>query len=299
MRGSSFGYLIKEGSKYVWINRLMSLASIGILTACMLLIGASVLLSVNMNSIVGHVENQNEFTVFMADGVGNDEIIGFDKELEKVANIADIRYLSADEVLEQQQEKLGDKFDALKPGDNPLPATYYIKVENLEKLGDTVKEIEAMEYVDSVSAPTEVASTLVSVRQVVIVMGLSIIVLLVAVSLMIIANTIKITVFNRRREISIMKYVGATDTFIKFPFMVEGLILGLISAVITYFILWGGYNYLITWVAENPSVWIQSIQSSIVPFDAIGMRLLAGFSIGGTGLGVIGSMVFVRNYLKV
>lgn len=299
MRGSSFGYLVKEGSKNVWTNRLMSFATIGILTACMLLIGASVLLSVNMNSFVGHVESQNEFTVFMMDGVTNDEIASFDEGLEKIDNIADIRFLTAEEVLEQQQEKLGDKFDALKPGDNPLPATYYIKVNDLEKLRSTVEKIEQMEYVDSVSAPTDVAVTLVSVRRIVIVMGLSIIVLLVAVSLMIIANTIKITVFNRRREISIMKYVGATDTFIKFPFMVEGLLLGLISAIVAYFILWGGYQYLVEWIALNPSAWIQSLSSSIVPFDDIGTTLLGGFAIGGTGLGVIGSMVFVRNYLKV
>lgn len=298
MRLSGFGYLIKEGSKNVWVNRLMSFASVGVLTACMLLIGASVLLSVNMNNIVGHVESQNEFIVYMED-VTKDQLSKFDKELAKIDNIKDVRFLPKDQVLEEWGSKVGDALEGLKEGDNPLPDTYYIKVKNLERLTETVEDVKTLPGVDGVDAPTDVASTLVSIRKIVVTMGVGIIALLVAVSLMIIANTIKITVFNRRKEISIMKYVGATDMFIKFPFVVEGLILGILSASIAYFALWAGYNYLLDWVAQNPSVTLQNYGVEFMPFKTIGLQLYGGFAAGGVFLGTIGSLVFVRNYLKV
>lgn len=298
MRISSFGYLIKEGSKNVWVNRLMSFASVGVLTACMLLIGASVLLSVNMNNIVGHVESQNEFIVYMED-VTDDQLSVFDRELEKIDNLADIRFLPKEEVLAEWSGKVGDALEGLKEGDNPLPDTYYIKVKNLERLSETVADVEELAGVDSIDAPTDVANTLVSIRKIVIAMGVGIIALLVAVSLMIIANTIKITVFNRRKEISIMKYVGATDTFIKFPFVVEGLILGVIAASLAYFVLWGGYNYLLDWVAQNPSDTLKNLGVDFLPFHTIGLQLYGGFATGGVLLGVVGSLVFVRNYVKV
>lgn len=299
MRGSSFGYLLKEGSKNVWVNRLMSLASIGVLTACMLLIGAAVLMSVNMNSVVGYVEDQNEVVIVLHDDMNQDEIDTFDAELSQLGNIGEITFVSKEEAFQTEKEKLGEAGALLREDDNFYPNTYRIKVDDLSVLAGTVEELQALDGVDSVKAPTDIAETITSVKKLVITLGMGIVILLIGVTLIIIANTIKITVFNRRREIGIMKYVGATDLFIKFPFMVEGLILGLVSAILAYFILWGGYNYMMAWLVENPSSWIQSVNGSIMPFGEIGLKLFSGFAAGGIGLGVIGSMIFVRNYLKV
>lgn len=299
MRGSSFGYLLKEGSKNVWTNRLMSLASIGVLTACMLLIGSAVLMSVNMNSIVGYVEEQNEVVIVLEDTMTENEIKTFDKELKGLSNIINVTFVSKEEAFKAEKEKLGDAGELLREDDNFYPNTYRIKVDDLGQLDKTVNEIGALNGAESVKAPTDIAETLTSVKKLVITLGMGIVVLLIGVTLIIIANTIKITVFNRRKEIGIMKYVGATDLFIKFPFMVEGLILGLVSAVLAYFLLWGGYNYLLQWLIENPSSWVQSVNSSIIDFSTIGLNMFAGFAAGGIGLGVIGSMIFVRNYLKV
>ncbi|MEG2537922.1 MAG: permease-like cell division protein FtsX, partial [Hydrogenoanaerobacterium sp.] len=299
MRGSSFGYLLKEGSKNVWTNRLMSLASIGVLTACMLLIGSAVLMSVNMNSIVGYVEEQNEVVIVLKDQMTKKEVEAYDKKLSSLDNIIKKIFVSKEEAFKTEKEKLGDAGALLREDDNFYPNTYRIKIDDLGKLTKTVEEIENIKGTDTVKAPTDIAETLTSVKKLVITLGMGIVALLIGVTLIIIANTIKITVFNRRKEIGIMKYVGATDLFIKFPFMIEGLILGLVSAILAYFVLWGGYNYLLHWLVENPSSWIQSINGSIIQFNQIGLKLFAGFAAGGIGLGVLGSMIFVRNYLKV
>ncbi|MBC8545756.1 ABC transporter permease [Clostridiaceae bacterium NSJ-31] len=299
MRGSSLGYLFKEGARNVWVNRLMSLASIGVLIACMLLIGSSVLLSVNMNNVVGYVEDQNEVVIVLEDDMDQSELDELDDELHDIENINNIVFVSKEEAFQNEKDKLGDAAELLREDDNFYPNTYRIKIDDLEFLDETVDEIGRLFGVEDVKAPTDIAETLTSVKKLVITMGMGIVALLIGVTLIIIANTIKITVFNRRKEISIMKYVGATDLFIKLPFMIEGLILGLISAIMAYFILWGGYSYLLSWLEENPSTWIQSMYGSILPFKEIGLKLFGGFALGGTGLGVIGSMIFVRNYLKV
>ncbi len=299
MRGSSLGYLLKEGSKNVWVNRLMSVASIGVLTVCMLLIGSAILLSVNMNSIVGYVEDQNEIVIVLNDDMTKSEIDEFDTELHKVDNLLDIVFVSKEEAFQKEKEKLGEAGELLREDDNFYPNTYRVKIDDLSRLKKTVEDIEGLSGIESVKAPTEIAETLTSIKKLVILFGMGIVALLICVTLIIIANTIKITVFNRRKEISIMKYVGATDLFIKLPFMVEGLILGLVSAIFAYFILWAGYNYLLEWLVENPSSWIQAINGSLIPFEQLGLRLFGGFAVGGTGLGVVGSMIFVRNYLKV
>ncbi|MEG0116187.1 MAG: permease-like cell division protein FtsX, partial [Hydrogenoanaerobacterium sp.] len=142
MRGSSFGYLLKEGSKNVWTNRLMSLASIGVLTACMLLIGSAVLMSVNMNSIVGYVEEQNEVVIVLKDQMTKKEVEAYDKKLSSLDNIIKKIFVSKEEAFKTEKEKLGDAGALLREDDNFYPNTYRIKIDDLGKLTKTVEEIE-------------------------------------------------------------------------------------------------------------------------------------------------------------
>ena len=160
-------------------------------------------------------------------------------------------------------------------------------------------QVAAIEGIESVKAPNEVADILTSIKHAVAAGGFFIVALLIAVSLVIIANTIKVTVFNRRKEISIMKFVGATDLFIRLPFFVEGFLLGLLSALVAFGLLWVGYDYLLQMIAENPSSWIQQAYQSLLPFKEMALRLLGWFAGGGIGVGVFGSMFFVNRYLKV
>ncbi len=304
MRGSSFGYLIKEGARSLYANRLMSFASIGTLVACMLLIGASMLFSMNVNEIVGYVEQINEMVAYVQDDVDEQGLQEIEASLGLIDNIDMDRsvYVDKETALQEQQELLGENaalLEGLEGEENPLPNSFRLKLRDLSQTTSTEMQVEAIEGIDSVRAPSEVAEILTSIRHAVSAGGMFIVALLIAVSLVIIANTIKVTVFNRRKEISIMKYVGATDTFIRLPFFVEGFLLGLISAMLAFGLLWLGYDSLLRLVAQNPSAWIQQASQSLLPFQEMALRLFIWFAAGGIGVGVFGSMFFVSKYLKV
>ena len=302
MRGSSFGYLIKEGAKNIYVNRLMSFASIGTLVACMLLIGSSLLFSMNVNKIVGYAEQQNEVEVELEDGLDEEKIQEIDGEISLIDNVYERTFVSKDELLEEQRaqsEELNALLESFEGEENPLYDSYRLKVEDLSQLTSTVMKLEAIEGVTAVRTSDAVAEVMVSIKHAVAASGMFIVAILIVVSLVIIANTIKVTVFNRRKEINIMKYVGATDSFIRLPFFVEGFLLGLISALIAFGLLWGGYNYVLQIVAGNQSALIQQTVASMIPFEEVALRLLMWFAGGGIGIGVLGSMFFVNKYLKV
>lgn len=302
MKGSSFGYLLKEGAKNIYVNRLMSFASIGTLVACMLLIGSSLLLSMNVNRIVGYVEKQNEVVAFIKDDVTDEELLDIDAQLALIDNIYDTMYLDKEAVLKEQQALLGEAallLDGLEGDENPYPPTYRMRVEDLSQLSATVMKVEAIEGVLDVVAPDGVAEVVTSLKRAVSVSGVLIVGILLLVSLVIIGNTIKVTVFNRRKEINIMKYVGATDAFIRLPFFVEGFLLGTISALSAFGLLWLGYDYVMQMISLNQSTWIMQAYQNMIPFQEVAVELLCWFAGGGIGIGVLGSMFFVNKYLKV
>ncbi|MFA9380429.1 MAG: permease-like cell division protein FtsX [Acetanaerobacterium sp.] len=302
MKASSFGYLLREGARNVWVNRMMSAASVGVLTACLLLIGGALLFSVNVNSMVGYVESQNEVKVFLKDEIPDMTRTTLDNEIRKVDNISEIDYMPKEEGIEKFSDTMGDYSDlmaGLHGDENPLPDTYMIKVADLSKLPETVQQLKGLAGVESVSAPMEVASSITGIKNAVTVFGIFIVGILVLVSLIITANTIKIAVYNRRREINIMKFVGATDSFIRLPFIIEGTILGFLSALTAFAIVWGGYDYLLRYLSENATGWLSLAYQSFVPFTLVFYPLLVGFLSAGLISGTFGSMMFVRKHLRV
>ena len=302
MRTSSFGYLVKEGARSLWVNRLMSAAAIGVLIACMILVGAAGLFALNVNSVVSYFEDENEIVAFVVDEITQEELDALDLQLHTLENTADIVFVSNEEALEQQIEEYGEYgwlLEEFQGESNMFPHAYRIKVKDIAKLEETADAIYALNTIQEVRVPTEVAHTLLSIRKIVSTCGMVVVAILLVVSLIIIANTIKITVFNRRKEISIMKYVGATDSFIKLPFLVEGLLLGLISALVSYGVVWGGYTYVMDWAATLDSAWVQQLYRYFVPFETIRCELLIGFCAMGVGIGVFGSTAFVRKYIRV
>lgn len=301
MRGSSFGYLLREGAKNIYANRLMSFASIGTLVACMLLIGGSLLFSMNINRAVGYVEQQNEVEVELDDGLSEEQIHEVDKEIALIDNVYERKFVSKDALMEElkaQSEDLAALLDGLEE-DNPLYDSYRLKVKDLSRLSSTVLKLESLEGVSAVRAPDMVGEIMTNVKRAVSSAGYFIVAILLVVSLVIMGNTIKVTVFNRRKEINIMKYVGATDAFIRLPFFVEGFLLGLLSALISFGLLWAGYNYILDVIAQNPSTWMTQVYSNIIPFNEIAVQMLVWFLGGGVFIGVFGSMFFVNKYLKV
>ena len=300
---NSFFYLVKQGFKNLWNNRLMSLASVGVLVSCMLLIGAAALLSVNVSSIVDAVEDQSEAIVYLVDGLGDNEIQETRDGIIATGKVATIEFISKEDALLSMMESMGDDgmlFDAYsKDGNNNLPDSFRITFDDVSDLENTVLHIEALSGVDSVSALTEVAEVITGVKNMAYIGGTIIIGLLIAVSLMIVGNTIKITVFSRRREVNIMKYVGATNGFIRLPFIVEGISLGIISGGISFGIIYFAYDYLVKWVSSQSATWFSQIISDLVPFSAVSEYLLIGFLGGGAFIGLFGCVAFIGKHLKV
>lgn len=331
MRASSFSYLSKQGVKSLWANRMMTLASVGVLTACLLIVGFAVLLTENINNMVTFVEQQNEFKAFVITETeyiemqqqNNEEPItpsyetkegeenqwlsilsDIQSQIEAIDNVTSVELVTKEEGIEQMKEQLGSEqaslLDDYHGADNPLNDSFTVKVEDLAKLQDTVNMVERIQGIETVTAAGEAATTLTSIRDIINIVGWTIIGALVIVSLVIITNTIRASIFTRRRELNIMKYVGATNSFIRLPFIVEGICLGLLSAVIAYVVIWVGYSTVFsTFVNQVSSQWLQEAFESIIPFTQVALRLGGFFVISSVVIGVLGSVVSIRNYIKV
>lgn len=300
---NSFFYLVKQGFKNLWNNHLMSLASIGVLVSCMLLIGAAALLSINVSNIIDELEDQSEAIVYLDDDLSEEWINYVRENIVATGKIATIEFISKEEALYSMMESMGDDgilFEAYSQDDsNNLPDSFRITFDDVSDLEETLAKIETVDGVYSISALTEVAEVITGVKRMVYIGGIIIIGLLIAVSLMIIGNTIKITVFSRRREVNIMKYVGATNGFIRLPFIVEGISLGVISGGISYGIIYFAYDYLVKWVSSQNATWFSQIITDLVPFSVISDYLLIGFLAGGAFIGLFGCVAFIGKHLKV
>lgn len=301
MKGSSLKYLMKEGARNLWSNRLMSFASVGVLTACLLLVGFAILFSANVNNFVNYIENQNEMVVFLSLENSEERNLAIGDELRAVADVDSIEYFSRDAVWELEKEKLGDAGALLEEnGDNPFLAYYKVTEKDLAKLETTAAQIEQIDGVEKVNASKEFAGTILNVQKMVTIFGTAIIAALVLVSLVIIANTIRAAVFTRRKEINIMKYVGATDGFIRFPFMVEGIILGVIAAVLSFLLIWAGYAALFQNIRETTTVsFLSNALKDMLPFREVALTLGLSFLGAGALTGMIGSLISIRSHLKV
>jgi len=300
MRFHNFIYLFKEGTKNIFSNKLMSFACIGVLVACLLLIGSAVIFTLNVNNIVGVVVAQNEFVVFLEDGMSEDDIGIFDVALDSIPNIASKKFISSEDALEQEKENLGENAHILDGIDaSTFPNKYVLRVEDLSRFDDTVSQVNSLSGAMLVNSKNDVVEMLVGIKTAVQYAGAGIVLILIVVSIVIITNTIKLTVFSRRKEINIMKYVGATDSFIRMPFLVEGMMIGLISASLAFLLLGAGYTYIVKYLSENYGEYFNIVFENAVRFIDISLYMFVGFAALGVFIGVVGSGVFVRRHLKV
>ncbi len=298
---NSIGYLIKQGLKNTLKNSVMSFASIGVLLSCLLLIGVSVLFSLNINKVIYDIERQNEIVVFLDDDVSEEQISNISEFLSTMDVVETFDFVDKDEALKNHIKFMDADaclFDSLKE-DNPLPNTYNVVLSDLSEIETCIKKIESLEGVNKVNAPVEVAKMIVSIKHAVSIVSVIIVAILLLVSLVIISNTIKLTIYSRRKEINIMKFVGASDFFIKLPFIVEGVFIGFVSAILAHVTLWVGYNYLISKITTINLQWVVNLYNSMIPFYDYNLYILSGFLLIGGFVGIMGSSVFVRKYLRV
>ena len=288
-------YLTSEGIRNIGINRLMSVASIAVLMSCLVMIGSAVLIYLNVDTLLQNIEDQNIIMVFV--DVGSDEatVKGVEKQINGMDNIQTCEFISKAEAYNKVLESLGSNASLLSDSDDSfLPDGFRLTVKDMDQFAATVSQLQSIEHVLNVQQNTDLASKLSRVRRAVSYISICIIVLLFAVSLFIIANTVRITMFSRKLEISIMKAVGATNWFIRWPFLVEGITIGLISAVLGF-----GVLYLIYFLASDSLLAIFGLLgNSLVDFWEYAVYIAVGFVVVSIVTGGIGSVFSIGRYLK-
>ncbi len=304
MRFSSFTYLAKQGLMPSKGNRFMSFASIIVLASSLVITGIAVLISANINSFVDMMGDENEIVVYLQEGLSDEQVTQFGASLSQLPNVdyANTVFISKEDALEDQINYVGEYgyiLEGYRGDENPFPASYRVKIFELESLADTTEKISQLPGIDYISSPTDIASALVSLETTVMIAGWGLVVVLACVSLVVIANTIRLTVFARRKEINIMKYVGATNSFIRFPFFIEGVVIGLLAAAISFGLISGAYLLLLDNLGNSALSFLALMAPSIVPYEQIALYLGAGFLAGGVFVGVIGSQISINRYLKV
>ena len=283
MRFSSFTYLVGQGLHNLRANRLMTFASMGVLTVCMLLIGAAYLLGVNIDAMVAYIGDQNETGVYMDDNATDEQIAAADAAIRSTPHVVGVTYMSPQDVLATYGDMLADytNLQQVFENDNPFTPNYRVAVDSPDDIESVSAQLLQIDGVASVNAPLAMADTFTSLQRVINYACYGIVAVLAIVSIVVINNTIKITVFNRRKEIGIMKLVGATNGFIRFPFFVEGVTSGLISASIASGIVCGAYYALCRWYAENPSNLSQMFGGTLVPLESVWYYIVGGFVLLG------------------
>ena len=288
-------HLIKEGIKSIFTHGFMSFASVTIIVACLIIMGSFSLLSVNIDGMISDMEQDNEILAFVDDSLSDEEAMAIQSRIEAVSNVSSVTFMSREEAFEAFKAEYEDssRFDDLP--DNTLRHRYIIHLEDLALMENTAGDIKAITGIAEVGAELEISRAIVAIRNIISVISLIIIAILFVVSVFIMNNTIKLATYSRKEEIAIMKMVGASNGFIRFPFVVEGMILGLLGGGIAFFIQWGVYDL----VTEKIMTSLIGGLVSVISFDILFWPLLAVFLGIGLIVGVFGSGAAIRNYLKI
>ena len=295
MKGTSLKYLTHEGFRNVCVNRLMSLASVTVLMACLIIMGAGIMIYFNINNVVDKVQSQNVVMVYVADDASEDETTQIGTSLKGISNVESCEFVPKEVAFQEQIQSMGGDAALFEGFDEiPLPDAYKVTVKDLSQFENTVSQIKQINKVDSVRENSDLASKLLSLRHAVSIVSVGLVIMLFLVALFIISNTIRITMFSRKLEISIMKAVGATNWFIRWPFMIEGMILGTISGIVSLGVLWGLYAVAEKVFAQTLSL----IGFSLVPFSGYWWQILLVFVAIGLFTGGFGSLVSMAKYLK-
>ena len=268
MKASSARYLVGQGMKSIWRNRMMSFASFCIILVSLLMVGMSVLVTINLNRIISGIEDQSEAAVTIKDDIGEDRRKALEKHISAISNVATVEFYSKDEAWKNMKEDMSDEQQDLfrYADDKPLP---------------------------------EFADVLVSIKNILMIIMTCVIAALIVVCLIIISNTTRASVFARRKEINIMKYVGATNTFIRIPFFIEGMVVGIFAAgaalLLTKFAYEGVYNIF----KNDMSLWSILGVDNLYPFSKMFMKVTVAYLASGAVIGALGTSISASKHLKV
>ncbi len=299
MRYNVLTYLIGEGISNIFKNKKQAATSFGTMCVIMIFFGICFMLVGNFNNFIKQVESEQGIQAYITNDATDDEIKTLGEEIKALDGVNTIEFVSKEEALQHMKDRLGEKSYLLDGYDqnNVFPSSYVITLTDLKKSSDVQAKIKEMENVKKITSSDETIETLVRIAKGVKIGSYVIIIALVAISVFIISNTIKLTVYARRREISIMKYVGATNSFIRWPFIVEGIIIGLISGAISLALVAGLYMV----ISQNVGFvgFLSNLGLRLLDFSEMFNLILIIYLLLGVGIGVLGSSLSMRKYLKV
>lgn len=296
MAFSSTGYFIKEGLLSIRKNWVMFLASLASIVASLLVFGILMIALQNITSMVGEIESQVEVTAYMVDGLSYEALTSLEDEFKAWEGVAHVTFISKEEALEEMKDDMGKNRGLLEgytSKNNPLPCSFIIRAEKPIYVKGIVDKLKAMKEVEELSYSQEVVNALMKISSTVRILGLGLLAILLVVSFVIISNTIRLAVIMKRREIHIMKYIGATDWFIRWPFIVEGFFIGICGTLLAAGLVLGIY-YLIVQRAETMMGLF-----TLLPLGEVYASLLLSFLGLGGGIGILSSGFSVRKHLRV
>ena len=301
MKPSTFGFLVVRGVRNLGKHWAMTIACIASLSVCMTLNSFASLAEVNVDSMVSYLGSQNETVVYLDPDCDDATATQVGEKLSTMPGVSGVQYVSKQDVLNiyrgymEDYSSLWDEFET----DNPFKANYRVTISDLSQMAAMSKKMQAIPGVYSVAAPVEMTNVFVEMQQAVTKGGRLIVLVLMIVSIITVGSTIRLSVFARRREIEIMKYVGATNGLVTLPFVVEGLAMGLISGVLTAAISLGGYSYMVQASDGLGGVWEMIMGQALVPVSAVWSTIIPYSLIGGAVVGGLGSMFSIRKHLNV
>ena len=294
MRISKFKYSLSQAKKNIFRNGLMTIASFFTITCCLLILGVFTIVSLNMNHIANQIKSQCEIQVYIEDGTSDKRLEKIKTEIDNVANVSEVTLFSKEEAFDYLVEDMFGGNAQLAEGlEDTFRDSYKVKVHNIEDTPLTVTALHEIQDIEDVVNRQDFVNIIINFSNVIKKLSIVAMVLLFIIAVVIMSNTIRLTVFNRRKEINIMKYIGATDRFIKIPFVIEGILIGLIGAIISFIIMSLGYVLLSNYIKQTLSLF------EIIPYAQIAPVVGILFILTGSLIGMVGSMISMRKYLNV
>lgn len=300
MRMSNFGYLVKRGVGSVFKNAMMSLASFCVLLVSLLMVGLSVLVAIDIGVVLSNIEEKNEINVYVYGDVEQSVLTHITDAIDANPNTESVIFYSKDEAWEDKQEEMpemAELFDYLP--ENPMPHTFRVTVQDISRISETAEEFGTIEGVEKVSAPYDFASALVNIRSTLAVIGISLLAVMIITSVIIIYNSIRSSVYSRKKEINIMKVVGATNAFVKIPFFIEGMFIGVLAGVASWILTKITYEAIVQLFRDDVTIWEIFGLVDVIPFDQVTWYVLAANCVLGALLGAIGTIISTGKYVKV
>lgn len=300
MRMSNFGYLVRRGIGSVFKNAMMSIASFCVLLVSLLLVGLSVLLAVDIGIVLSNIEEKNEISVYVYGDVEQSVLTHITDAINNNPNTSGVVFYSKEDAWadkKAEMPEMAELFEYLP--ENPMPHTFRVTVSDISRISETAEEFGTIEGVEKVVAPYDFASALVNIRSTLAIIGVSILIVMIITSVIIIYNSIRSSVYSRKKEINIMKVVGATNAFVKIPFFIEGMFIGIVAGVASWFLTKVTYEAIVQLFKDDITIWKIFGLMNVLPFDSVTWYVLAANCVLGALLGAIGTIISTGKYVKV